>query len=98
MAVPPVKRSPRASSRSGKGGVARAEAAMQGPHRLRRMALRLDPQRYVRLKLLSAYTRQSSQQLLLEALDRFLASECETACVPDDCACLKQAKATELAR
>jgi predicted HicB family RNase H-like nuclease len=34
--------------------------------------LRLDPERHLRLRLLSAYSNRSSQQLVLEALDRLL--------------------------
>ena len=35
--------------------------------------LRLDPERHLRLRLLSALTHRSSQQLLIEALDLLLA-------------------------
>lgn len=100
VAVMPIARrtAVRTPRRPPKADPALAEAAFAGPHKVRRVALRLDPQRFVRLKLMSAYRRQPSQQILLEALDRYLAAECNTACVPDSCACLKQVTADEGSR
>jgi predicted HicB family RNase H-like nuclease len=47
---------------------------LQEGQRIRKAAftLRLDPERHLRLRLLSAYSNRSSQQLVLEALDRLL--------------------------
>lgn len=43
------------------------------PHRIR-VSLRLDPERHLRLKLLSSFSRRSQQSLLTEALDKLLAT------------------------
>lgn len=59
-------------------GSLQAGSAKQPPeaehlHRIR-VSLRLDPERHLRLKLLSSFSRRSQQSLLTEALDNLLAT------------------------
>lgn len=51
------------------------------------ITLRLDPQRYVRLKVASAQLRRTSQDILTEALDRYMRTMDPAVVAP--CACLK---------
>lgn len=55
------------------GKPARAPAPLAGPGRKAAFTLRLDAQRHLRLRLLSAVTNRSAQQLLVEALDALIA-------------------------
>ncbi len=72
-AAPPALKPARARSRS---ATARrkpaALAALAG--RKAAFTLRIDPERHLRLRLLSALVNRSSQQLLIEALDSLLAA------------------------
>jgi hypothetical protein len=56
--------------------------------KLAKVSLRLDPVRHLKLRLASAHERRSGQQILLAALDAYLAGV--AASVPGDCACLKR--------
>lgn len=58
----------------------------RGPERVR-LSLRLDVERHLRLKLLSAHLRKSSQEILTAALDNYLADSSREV-ERRDCACL----------
>jgi hypothetical protein len=52
----------------------RAPAAAAAPGKKAAFTLRLDAERHLRLRLATAVTRRSAQQIVTSALDRFLAS------------------------
>ncbi|MFZ5610010.1 MAG: hypothetical protein ACOY99_10420 [Pseudomonadota bacterium] len=56
------------------GGTLSVYAPAEGARRVA-MTLRLDPQRHLRLRLLSALAGRSCQALLIEALDGYLAEK-----------------------
>jgi len=58
---------------SAKKTVRARPATLSGTGRKAAFTLRIDPERHLRLRLLSAMTRRSSQQLLIEALDTMIA-------------------------
>lgn len=70
-ALPDAIRSP--FSGSLQTGLAEHSSEVEHPHRIR-VSLRLDPERHLRLKLLSSFSRRSQQSLLTEALDKLLAT------------------------
>lgn len=73
-----------------------------GPHRAmdplppgdspprRRISLRLDPARHLRLKLVAAHLRQSAQEILTAALDDYLDKAGAAAPVAKRCVCLAE--------
>ena len=63
----------------------------RAPRRSAKLSLRLDPDRHLRLKLLSAHQCRSGQALLIEALDRYLAGCDATQPGGASCACLASA-------
>ena len=50
----------------------------------RRLTLRLDPERHMRLKLAAAHLDLSLQDILIAALDAYLAREAPCACLASD--------------
>lgn len=66
-----------------------ASRSNQGSRRAA-VTLRLEPQRYLRLKIAAAQLRQTSQSILTEALDRYMES-LETD-LPAQCPCLEKVK------
>ncbi|MEM9122191.1 MAG: hypothetical protein AAGB03_02615 [Pseudomonadota bacterium] len=61
-------------------------APAKAPNRRHAMTLRIDPERYVRLKIAAAKLRKTSQSILTEALDQFLDDLDPAVC--DSCDCL----------
>lgn len=53
-----------------------------------KLSVRLDPDRHLRLKLAAAHLRRSSQTIMIEALDAFLADMAPA--LATDCACLNK--------
>lgn len=54
------------------GGTSKATSARgHNGHGRRKLSLRLDPDRYLRLKLVAAHTQRSAQQLLTDLLDHY---------------------------
>ncbi len=79
---------PVAQGRTGASGGVRGSGA---PTRAK-LSLRLDSERHLRLRLLSAHLRKSSQELLIEALDSYLAGISPPLGAGLSCACLASGK------
>lgn len=73
----PPRRSAKGGSFNGTGGSAPAK-----------FSLRLDPERHLRLKLLSAHAGKSRQGILIEALDRYLETQSPASTGGEVCVCL----------
>ncbi len=56
-----------------------------------KMSVRMTPDRHLKLKILSAYTRKSAQALITEALDKFMADYAVNT-LNGQCACLNEKK------
>lgn len=65
---------PRAAPRSVRTPVPRAQAGMRGNYAF---TLRLDPDRHLRLRLASATSNRSAQQILIALVDEFLSTQPE---------------------
>jgi hypothetical protein len=82
------------------GGASAGGASKSAPqrghngHSRRKLSLRLDPDRYLRLKLVSAHTQRSAQQILTDLLDRYL-DEASDAVRGGCCQCLGDAADAE---
>ena len=57
-----------------------------------KVSLRLDHERHLRLKLLSAHLGKSGQELLVEALDQFISRQAPNTGSASACACLAARK------
>jgi len=82
-----VKSRQRTFGQAGEKPAPKAEKAVGGAIKKRAaLTLRLDPERHLRLKIYSAFTREKIQEVLVRALDQFLDREASDS---PDCACLK---------
>lgn len=61
-----------ASTPRGEAGEARRGSTPRGPQGTIAVTVRLDPERYERLKVFGARRRRTNQEILVEALDGFL--------------------------
>jgi hypothetical protein len=83
-----------AASKSGGGASKVSPPRGHNGHGRRKLSLRLDPDRYLRLKLVSAHTQRSAQQILTDLLDRYL-EEAGDAVRGGCCQCLGDAAGAE---